>query len=86
MAANRLTKDQWSQYWRRDSITTFSRRFNANYDLDFSDFWADCFAPLTDGARIVDLGTGNGAIPLLALQYAQVHGRHFDVAGLDFAE
>lgn len=85
MKRQRLTSEQWSQYWSRDSVTTFTRQFNANYDGEFADFWDARFAALSDGARIVDLATGNGAIALLAAQFASRHGRRFSITGLDYA-
>jgi len=83
---DRLSSEQWSQYWRRDSITTFSRRFNENYDGEFQVFWDAQFEALPHGARIVDLATGNGAIALLAQQYARAHAKAFQVTGLDYAQ
>ncbi|NNC65761.1 MAG: class I SAM-dependent methyltransferase [Gammaproteobacteria bacterium] len=86
MKQQRLTSDQWSQFWSRDSITTFVRPFNGNYDREFADFWSAQFARLADGARVVDLATGNGAIALLAQQFAVEHGRTFAVLGIDYAQ
>lgn len=82
----RLTSDQWSQYWRDASVTTFARQFNANYDGEFAAYWNARFAALPTHAHIVDLATGNGAIALLARQFALRHDRDFEVVGLDYAE
>lgn len=86
MKQHRLTSDQWSQFWSRDSITTFVRPFNGNYDGEFANFWSAQFDRLGDGARIVDLATGNGAIALLAQQYAVEQERTFEVIGIDYAQ
>ena len=83
---HRLTSDQWSQFWSRDNITTFVRPFDGNYDAEFADFWNAQFARLADGARVVDLATGNGAIALLAKQYAVDRALSFEVIGIDYAE
>lgn len=83
---HRLTSEQWSRYWRSDSVTTFARRFNANYDGEFAEFWNSQFERLGRRARIVDLATGNGAIALLAQRFAADRGREFDVVGLDYAQ
>lgn len=85
MKGHRLTSEQWSRYWRHDSITTFARQFNTNYDGEFAEFWNAQFERLAESARIVDLATGNGAIALLAQQYAVTHGKQFSVCGLDYA-
>lgn len=86
MKQHRLTSDQWSQFWSRDSITTFVRPFNGNYDGEFAEFWGKQFAGLGDSVCVVDLATGNGAVALLAQQYAIEHSRTFKVIGIDYAD
>ncbi|HEX9875037.1 MAG TPA: methyltransferase domain-containing protein [Gammaproteobacteria bacterium] len=86
MKSNRLSSAQWSQLWRRDSITTFARQFNSNYDGEFAAFWDARFDPVPNGAVVVDLATGNGAIALLAIQHARSRGKLFRVGGLDYAD
>lgn len=81
-----MTEDQWTQFWRRNSITTFARQFNQNYDREFVEFWNARFGTLRSGATIVDLGTGNGAICFLAHQYAVEHDRDYKIVGLDLAD
>jgi len=66
-------------------VTTFARQFNANYDGEFAAFWNAQFERLRDGSRVVDLATGNGAVALLAQQFARGRGRALDVLGLDYA-
>ena len=85
MTNQRLSAEQWSQYWRRDSITTFWRRRNENYDREFADFWNTRFALLGESARVLDVATGNGALALLAARYASLHARSFEIVGIDFA-
>ena len=86
MNQQRLTSNQWSQFWNRDTITTFLRQFNTNYDGEFADFWNARFEHLRSGALVVDLATGNGAIALLAREYATEHGKSFEIIGIDSAE
>jgi len=83
--AHRLSSEQWSDYWRSDSVTTFTRQFNANYDGEFAAFWKTCFAAAPSPARIVDLATGNGAIALLAAQHARTDAKEFEIIGIDYA-
>lgn len=65
-----LTDDEWEQFWRHGSVTTFERSGNPNYDGEIREFWERQFATLREGARIVDLATGNGAVALLAAEYS----------------
>ena len=80
-----LNNDEWAQFWRHGSVTTFERRGNPNYDGEIREFWERQFATLAEGARIVDLATGNGAVALLAAEYSATHSRNFRVEALDRA-
>lgn len=81
----RLDRDEWSRFWERGTLTTFEGHFGENYDAEIRDFWWTQFAQLEDGAAIVDLATGNGALALLAARYAREHGRGFAITGVDSA-
>ncbi len=83
---DRLTSAQWSRYWRKGTITTFHGRFANNYDGTVRDYWHRVFDQLPTGARIVDLGTGNGAIALLAAQYGRRRHKEFEIAAVDYAD
>lgn len=80
-----LTDDEWEQFWRHGSVTTFERSGNPNYDGEIREFWERQFATLLEGARIVDLATGNGAVALLAAEYSAANDRQFCVDALDRA-
>lgn len=81
----RLDPDEWSRFWERGTLTTFEGHFRENYDAEIRDFWWAQFAHLADGAVIVDLATGNGALALLAARYAREHDRNFAITGVDSA-
>lgn len=81
-----LNDDEWGQFWRHGSITTFERQGNPNYDGEIREFWERQFATLAEGARVVDLATGNGAVALLAAEYSARHKLNLVVDGLDRAE
>ena len=83
---DRLSAEQWSEYWRKGTITTFHGRFGQNYDGKVRDHWHAILDPLPTGARIVDLATGNGAIALLAAQHARRNDKKFEITAVDYAE
>ena len=84
-ARDRLDRDEWARFWARGSLTTFEGHFRDNYDAEILDFWRAEFARLADGAVIVDLATGNGAVPLLAARFAREQGKTFAITGVDNA-
>ena len=81
----RLDREQWSRYWQRGTVTTFEGHFRDNYDAEIRDFWWRQFEPIPDGGVLVDLATGNGALPLLAARFARERERSLSILGLDSA-
>lgn len=72
----------WDSFWRYDRLSSFHAAPGApNYGPPVADGWRDFFAKLADGARLLDLATGNGAIAVLAV----AAGKGFAVTGADLA-
>lgn len=57
-----------------------------NYDGATLAFWMKQFDRLGDGCVVADVGTGNGALALLAAQAARERGQRFLVHGVDLAD
>lgn len=73
----------WDSFWRYDRLSSFHAAPGAgNYGPAITEGWRHFFAALPDGARVLDLATGNGAIALLAVQA----GKNFTVSGADLAD
>ncbi len=83
---DRWSPAQWTRYWQTGTITTFHGRFANNYDGVVRSHWHGIFDRLPPRARIVDLGTGNGAIAILAARYSHRRHRDFDITAVDFAD
>ena len=83
---DRLSAEQWSEYWRKGTITTFHGRFGQNYDGKVRDHWHAVLDGLPANAKIVDLATGNGAIALLAAQHGRRNDKQFEITAVDYAE
>jgi ubiquinone/menaquinone biosynthesis C-methylase UbiE len=77
--------EQWETYYRGGAISTCPTARDGGYDLEVRDAWVEFFTPLPDGARILDIGTGNGVIPLLAAETAAALGKHWEIHGADLA-
>ncbi len=76
----------WSDFWQHGSLTTFFQgSFQTGYDGPVADFWNAVFDELDDDRAILDLATGNGAIPYLAAARAEALGRNWQIVGVDYA-
>ena len=79
------SREAWSRYWQAGALHSCGGAFGGNYEGATARVWREQFAQVPDGGRIVDLGTGNGAIPLLARAAATELGRRFEIHGVDAA-
>lgn len=81
----RLSLEQWETYYRGGAIATCPTARDGGYDLEVKDAWVEFFTPLPDGARILDIGTGNGVVPAIAAETAAALGRRWEIHGADLA-
>lgn len=56
----------WSRYWAGGSLHSLAGSFAGNYEGEILSFWNACFMPLPETHRVLDIGTGNGALPAIA--------------------
>ena len=75
----------WTRYWRGGNLHSCGQAFAGNYAGAIAQFWTMQFAGCGDEAVVLDVGTGNGAIPRLAHDYAVAHGRRWRIHGADLA-
>ena len=54
----------WGAYWASGRLHSCTNTPDRNYEGAVGDFWDGFFAATRNGARILDLATGNGALPL----------------------
>ena len=80
-----MSVEHWEAYYRGGAIATCPMGPGTTYTLELRDLWLAFFAALDDGARVLDVGTGNGAITLLAKEAATAAGRHLEIHGADLA-
>lgn len=78
--------DAWSRLWRSGVPHSCATAMPGNYDGPTRAFWERQFQALPDGSLVVDVGTGNGALALLASRSARGRGIRFDVHGVDLAD
>jgi SAM-dependent methyltransferase len=77
--------ESWDRYWAHGFLTSCRNAFKGNYEGTIRALWEGFFSDLPAEATIVDIGTGNGAIPLIAAAVAGKKNIHFDIHGIDLA-
>ena len=76
----------WDDYWRHGFLTSCADAFDGNYEGKLRQVWEDFFRSAKGNATILDIGTGNGAIALIASRISsELHG-DFSVHAIDQAE
>lgn len=69
-------RQAWSNYWARGPLHSCIGSFDANYSGAIGRFWDQHIASMAPGDRVLDLATGNGALPL------RIWERHGSAPGL----
>lgn len=58
-------RDAWSRYWQQGALHSLPGSFADNYSGTIARFWAEQLQDLRQEHRLLDVATGNGAIPQL---------------------
>lgn len=76
-ATDKVTADEvadrrqsWSAYWASGALHSCVGSFEGNYAGEVRQFWKTFVSDLPAGARVLDVASGNGALPALFLQDA----------------
>lgn len=79
--------NHWSNYWRKTTSTNSFQEGaqGGQYTQAVQSFWEQQFAGLAAGAVLLDVGTGNGAIAIIASRYSVWHRLNFRVIATDQA-
>ncbi|MCZ6559488.1 MAG: class I SAM-dependent methyltransferase [Gammaproteobacteria bacterium] len=76
----------WDDYWRHGALTSCADAFEGNYQGEIRRVWEEFFRSAEYDTTILDIGTGNGAIALIASQVAAELKRDFSIHAIDQAE
>lgn len=58
-------QEAWKSYWASGNLHSCVTSYDGNYSGAIAAFWANAFSGLAGQSRVLDLATGNGAIPKL---------------------
>lgn len=80
-----MSLEQWETFYRGGMIATYPTAADGGYDLEVRDAWVDFFSMLPTGARILDVGTGNGVVAMIAAETALAQGLNWEIHATDLA-
>lgn len=80
-----MTLPQWEAYWRTGSVVSCPTDSAGACTGNLRSVWEQFYDALPEGARVLDIGTGNGALPLIALEVARHRSAKLEVHGVDLA-
>lgn len=60
-------RDVWSRFWATGALHSCATSYHDNYAGPIGEFWRSAFAMLAPGDAVLDIATGNGALPRLLL-------------------
>lgn len=75
-------REAWTRYWSSGRLHSCVGSYAGNYDGAIGAFWRTLGAGLPAGARVLDLATGNGPLPLLLWE---LRGDAIEVDAVDLA-
>lgn len=76
----------WSRYWATGQVHSCPNAFPGNYSDELRALWESFFRSLGHRARVLDVGTGNGAIAFIALETSRARRAHFEIHAIDAAQ
>jgi hypothetical protein len=78
--------EQWETFYRGGGVATGPAGVDGLYDLEIRDAWETFFEELPTQARLLDIGTGNGVLPLIALNARDRKGAQWGIDATDLAQ
>lgn len=75
----------WSAYWSSGALHSCVGSFGGNYAGEVREFWRALAATLPVGARLLDVATGNGALPALFIEDVP-EARALQIDAVDLAQ
>lgn len=79
-------RDSWSRYWQSGALHSCAGSFDGNYADSIGSFWRGVFASLRASDRVLDVATGNGALPRLLLDVHSDGAQLPEIDAIDLAE
>lgn len=77
-------QQSWTQFWQQGQLHSLANAMPGNYQGAIAAFWQKQFEHLTSAQAVLDIGTGNGALPAMICQLHQENTPQIEA--IDLAE
>ncbi|WP_043318956.1 class I SAM-dependent methyltransferase [Microbulbifer sp. HZ11] len=81
-----MIQQHWDEFWQQGYITTFGLPLVNNYTGKLRELWEEIFSNLDSGTELLDLATGNGAIPCIAYSTLKKANKFANICAIDRAK
>lgn len=82
---HKTSLEHWERYHRGGALASYPTTAQGEYDKEVRGCWEAFFTEVAENGRIVDIGTGNGAIAQIARDLADRMGLSWEIHGIDLA-
>lgn len=76
----------WNRYWSAERLVSCFEGPASDYEDSVTTHWDGFFNNLPPACKIVDIGTGNGAVPAIANRISRALDKQFSIVGVDQAD
>lgn len=81
-----LSLKHWEDHYRNGAAATCPTSPGGGLDREVLGAWVEFFTSLPDQARVLDIGTGNGIVPSIAVEAGTALGRQWRIDAIDLAD
>ncbi len=76
----------WDNYWKRGELHSCISAHSKENQSKINDFWLKVYSDFSDDMTLLDIGTGNGLLPSLAVTSANDREYSWEIHGVDLAD